>query len=206
MGRPKTTRGYDLFEVISALQKAIRRGDAKLAGYWTVELFESGFHQCAWNRVLVISAEDCWGILTQEIVALLAAFNRVNKDCKKGDKPEGRLFLAKAAYLLALAKKSRDVDHLICLGYGIDPELSPKTINDEELTAALEEARSHPEEIPKYALDVHTLAGKRAGKTKKQFLVEEHDSLKPRVSGIFDKDLELFRESNSLPPPEGQGQ
>lgn len=56
MGRPKTTRGYDVFEVISALQKAIRRGDAKLAGYWAVELFESGFHQCAWNTLLVISA------------------------------------------------------------------------------------------------------------------------------------------------------
>jgi hypothetical protein len=61
-------------------------------GYWVIELFESGYHQCAWNRLLIISAEDCWGILTQEIVALLASFDRVNKGNDKGDKPEGWLF------------------------------------------------------------------------------------------------------------------
>jgi replication-associated recombination protein RarA len=30
-------------DIISALQKAIRRGDVRLACYWAAELFESGF-------------------------------------------------------------------------------------------------------------------------------------------------------------------
>lgn len=35
----KTTRGYALSDVASALQKTIRRGDARLAGYFAIEMF-----------------------------------------------------------------------------------------------------------------------------------------------------------------------
>jgi replication-associated recombination protein RarA len=40
---PKAIRGYNAYHVISALQKAIRRGNVRLACYWAAELFESGF-------------------------------------------------------------------------------------------------------------------------------------------------------------------
>jgi len=32
-------------DLSSAMQKAIRRGDAKLAGYWALELWASGYGQ-----------------------------------------------------------------------------------------------------------------------------------------------------------------
>ena len=48
--------GYSLLEVASALQKAIRRADARLAGYWAIELFESGYRDYLWRRLLTISA------------------------------------------------------------------------------------------------------------------------------------------------------
>ena len=60
------------------MQKAIRRGDARLGGYGAIELFESGFHEYVWRRLLKISVEDCWGILTQEVGALYAAFKQIN--------------------------------------------------------------------------------------------------------------------------------
>jgi len=41
--RLRTVRGYDFGEVSSAMQKALRRGDAKLAGYWAIELWSSGY-------------------------------------------------------------------------------------------------------------------------------------------------------------------
>jgi hypothetical protein len=41
------------------MQKAVRRGDAKLAGYWALELWASGFGQYVWRRLLTVSAEDC---------------------------------------------------------------------------------------------------------------------------------------------------
>jgi replication-associated recombination protein RarA len=37
-----TIGGYLVGDVLSALQKAIRRGNVRLACYWAAELFESG--------------------------------------------------------------------------------------------------------------------------------------------------------------------
>ena len=132
--RFRTTRGYDFGEVSSAMQKAIRRGDAKLAGYWALELFHSGYANYVWKRLLTISAEDCWGILTQEIKALHDGYQHVNRGLPVREH-KGRIFISKAVILLCLAKKSRDADHLQNLVYdqlrGIDPEA---------LTAALREA------------------------------------------------------------------
>ena len=57
--RLRTIRGYDFSEVSSAMQKAVRRGEAQLAGYWALELWASGFGNYVWKRLLTISAEDC---------------------------------------------------------------------------------------------------------------------------------------------------
>ena len=46
----RTQRGYDFYEVASALQKSIRRGDAKLAGYMALELFPRYAEYC-WKRL-----------------------------------------------------------------------------------------------------------------------------------------------------------
>ena len=63
----RTVRGYGFGEVSSAMQKAIRRADVQLAGYWALELWSSGFGNYVWKRLLTISAEDCFGLITQEI-------------------------------------------------------------------------------------------------------------------------------------------
>ena len=176
----QTIRGYAFGEVASALQKAIRRGDARLAGYWAIELFESNYKEYLWRRLLTISAEDCWGILTKEILALYQAWQMIDRQ-KKG---AGRIFASKAVILLSMAKKCRDADHLTNLVY------DPAHIDSAELEASLEEARKTPEPIPDYALDCHTRAGKRAGKTKKEFFRQEQKALEPRQLGLFDKDVE----------------
>lgn len=163
------------------MQKAIRRGDAKLAGYWAIELFESGYAEYVWRRLLVISAEDCWGILTQEVESLYRGWQQIDKNFRaKGVKGKGRVFAAKATILLAMSKKSRDADHLTNLVY------DPKAIPDAELEADLDAARANPEPIPEEALDFHTRRGRQAGKTREQFIREEHEALKPREPGLFD--------------------
>ena len=114
-----TKRGYNFYEVLSAFQKAIRRGDGRLAGYWALELYDSGFETHIWNRLRVIACEDIAEPVTREIEALKQSHDFVNKG-KKKDEPgkPGRLMVAKATLLLAAAKKCRDADHLICLVYG----------------------------------------------------------------------------------------
>jgi replication-associated recombination protein RarA len=176
----KTTRGYLLLEVASALQKAIRRADARLAGYWAIELFESNYTEYAWRRLLTISAEDCWGIITHEVEALYRAWQIIDRQ-KKG---KGRIFLAKATILLAQARKCRDADHLTNLVY------DPKAIRDAQLEADLEAAREATEAIPDYAYDCHTSKGKKAGKTREDFFRDEYAALEPRAPGLFDVEVE----------------
>ena len=176
----RTIRGHALLEVASALQKAIRRADGRLAGYWAIELFESGYREYLWRRLLTISAEDCWGIITHEVEALFRSWQFIDRQ-KKG---AGRIFAAKAALLLAQAAKCRDADHLTNLVY------DPAKVDAKVLEAELAEARQHPESIPEYAFDCHTMQGKRAGRTKQEFFVEEYRALTPRQKGLFDRDVE----------------
>ena len=56
--RQETTHGYPLDEVVSALQKCIRRGLTDDAVWWAIELNESGYGAYAWRRLMVIVSED----------------------------------------------------------------------------------------------------------------------------------------------------
>ncbi len=180
--RVSTARGYNLFDVASALQKSIRRNKVDTAVYFALELYASGYWQYAWKRLLVISAEDCAGCITQEVKALYDTFLEVNKGHKKMDKPEGRLFLSKAAILLATAYKCRDADHAIIYLY------DRHQLTDEQVTAFLRELQPEEkvQEIPDYAYDCHTARGRAAGKTKEDFLKSESAALTPKVQGLFD--------------------
>jgi hypothetical protein len=148
-----TKRGYDLFEVASCLQKAIRRGDTALAGYMAIELFESGYHNYCWKRLMTISAEDCAGIITQEVKALHDSFVLLNQGAKK---VRSRIFISKAVIVLCQARKCRDADHLQNFVY--DREM----LDAKALTEAIVEAHNNPEklELPEYTFDVHTHKGR----------------------------------------------
>jgi replication-associated recombination protein RarA len=180
MMKLKTVRGYELLEVASALQKAIRRADARLAGYWAIELFESNYKEYLWRRLLVISAEDCWGVITHEVESLYRAWQMAEKH----QKGRGRIFASKAVILLAMSRKCRDADHLTNLVY------DAHGVPESELETSLDEARKAPEAILNYAYDCHTSKGKKAGKTKEEFFKEEFEALEPRQQGLFDADIE----------------
>ena len=106
-----TKRGYDFGEVSSAMQKAIRRADTRLAGYWALVLWHSGFWNYVWRWLLTVSAEDCWGCLTAEVKALHDSYAVVNKG-KPVREHKGRIFISKAVILLCAARKDPDADHL----------------------------------------------------------------------------------------------
>ena len=178
----KTQRGYDFYEVASAVQKSIRRGDKKIAGYMALELFPRFSNYC-WKRLLTISAEDCYGIITKEIYALYEAFQVINKGLK-GEKLKGRIFISKAVILLCEAKHSRDAD--ILSNYIYDKKIS---LNDEEIEKYFEEVRKERVEIPDYTYDVHTLKGKMMEKTKKDFFKGEDEALSNKQTSIFDFDI-----------------
>ena len=170
----RTKGGYDFFEVSSAMQKAIRRGDTRVAGFFALELWQSGYRDYVWKRLFTISAEDCFGIITREIESLWQGHELVNK---KSLEPKGRIFVSKAVILLCECNKCRDADHLQNLIYDRKDVDIEKWIND---------VRMHPIDIPPYTYDVHTKKGKKMGRTKAEFFRDEFEALDPRVPGLFD--------------------
>lgn len=170
----RTVSGCDFYEASSAMQKAIRRADAKVAGYFALELWHSGYRDYVWKRLFTISAEDCYGLITSEIEALWQGHELVNNKAKS---PKGRIFVSKAIILLCEVRKSRDADHLQNLIYDRKEVDVQKWIDD---------VRKEPILIPDYTYDVHTRKGKMMGRTKAEFFKEEFYALKPRQPGLFD--------------------
>ena len=188
----RTKKGYDLYVIASALQKAIRRGDTKIACYSALELFHSGFHFYVWKRLLTISAEDCYGAITTEIWALYQTFLLIREKIKEGnpkDANKGRLFISKAVLLLCLARKSRDADHISNLFYDVE------NIPQEEMQKYVSDSKEKIE-MPEYTYDCHTQEGKRRGKTRRDFFEEEYAALFPKAQGEFDKLVENLSKSS----------
>lgn len=170
----RTINGYDFFEVSSAMQKSIRRGDARVAGFFALELWHSGYRDYVWKRLFTISAEDCYGLITKEIEALWQGHELVNKNKIE---PKGRIFVSKAVLLLCDCRKCRDADHLQNLIYDR---------RDVDVEQWIDDVRHYPIPIPPYAPDVHTRKGKKSGRTKAEFFRDEYEALQPRVAGLFD--------------------
>lgn len=94
-----TKNGYNLFEMSSMIQKAIRRCDIPHAAYAANEMSVK-YRAYLWKRLLTVSAEDCYGIMTKEIMALKEADDYVNQRNKPGETND--LFIAKAVVLLCI--------------------------------------------------------------------------------------------------------
>lgn len=184
MGYKITTKhGYDFYVMSSMLQKAIRRGNVKDASFAAEELCYA-YRNYTWKRLFTCSVEDCYGIITKEIVALKTADDFVNKG-KKGDDTND-LFLAKAIILLCMAKKNRDGDYVAC-----NFMVPDRTLTEEELEQYLPtdgEIYQYDEkkQIPDYVFDCHTYIGKMRGKTQIDMIKSEQEALYPHQQGLFD--------------------
>ena len=103
-----TVGGYDYYEVVSALQKSIRRGLEDDALFWGTELYLSDYANHAWKRLLVIASED---LGLAENSASLYVKNLHDLYCEDKKSGESRLYFVHALLLLVRAPKSRIVDH-----------------------------------------------------------------------------------------------
>jgi replication-associated recombination protein RarA len=154
--RPYTQHGYPLDEVISALQKDIRRGHEEQALYWALELLPR-YEMYLWRRLIVICNEDIGlgnpGVLVQ-IPALRAQFFEFRGEGKDGT---CRLILANAIMLMCRSPKARTADHL-------QRVVTQQWMEDQRA----EQMRP----IPDYALDKHTFRGKGLGRGFEQWVDE----------------------------------
>ncbi len=184
MSKLTTANGYDMFEMSSMLQKAIRRSDIPHAAYAANEL-SVRYRAYLWKRLLTVSAEDCYGIMTKEIIALKDADDFVNKKAKEGATND--LFIAKALVLLCMARKNRDADYVACNFMWNDKLLTDEEFDEFVDYEQVEKLRiSYGERLPDYVYDCHTWQGKRRGLTARDMFQTENDALEPRQLSLFD--------------------
>lgn len=117
----RTERSF--WEVTSAMQNSIRKGEYEIAGHCLWELLP-GYTPYLRKRLLVISAEDCFGVITKEILGL----------CEIGTEDS----LTRALSLLCMAKKNRDADYFVCnLMLNDEPTGADKDTLSRELFTAI---------------------------------------------------------------------
>lgn len=142
----KTVNGHPLPEVVSALQKSIRRGLEDDALYFATDMYLSGYAEYAWKRLRIITSEDV-GLadldMPVRIQALYALWVEQRKKKDAHHEPE-RLFFVHAVLLLARAPKNRTVDDALVFHWGQHANIK--------------------RDIPEYAIDRHTARGKQLGR------------------------------------------
>ena len=133
----KTKHGYDHYELLSALQKCIRRGMEYEAVHFAMELEEFN-PSMLWNRLKVIAAEDI-GPANPQMTGLVDILlkNYLAEKSKLGDN-HATLYLANAVVCLCFSQKSRITDDLLNVVY-MEREKENKFLP-----------------IPDFALDRHT--------------------------------------------------
>lgn len=148
-----TKHGYDHYELLSALQKCIRRGMEYEAVHFAVELEEFN-PTMLWNRLRVIACEDVGP--ANPMMPILIDVLQKNYLAEKSKLSESsyKLFLVNAVVCLCFSQKSRITDDLLNVVY----------------TERDAETKLLP--IPEFALDKHTARGKAFGKGIDDFFTE----------------------------------
>ncbi|WP_244846788.1 AAA family ATPase [Mesorhizobium sp. L-8-3] len=162
----RTANGFAADEVISALQKSIRRGlleNAVLLG-WEMYFTSEALEEKLWSRLSVISVEDI-GFGNRQAPVLVETLYRQHE---RHERPSGDrfLFAAHAIRLLATSAKDRTSDDLV---------------NWAKHSVALGERLP---EIIDVALDMHTRRGQEMGRDYR-FFMEEASRVVPEIA---DKD------------------
>jgi len=148
----KTCHGYSADQVISAVQKEIRRGNTENAVLLALEMVVTSpaLEDYLWQRLMVISVEDI-GFGEPNAPVLVNALNQMVSTFDRS-MGERKLFAVHAVRYLCGCLKDRSSDEMIMW------------IN---LTSEKEEVRPW---IPDYALDKHTAVGKGMNRGLKHFI------------------------------------
>jgi len=141
----RTKSGYVFGEVASAIQKEIRLGNEEGALYWAKEMYDTSPYYL-WKRMMVIASEDI-GLAAPDVVVMVNALAGGWEQAKKTSWYVSPHQMVQCVLALCRAPKSTEVDDAICWD------------NDRRKKGY------HPD-VPDYALDMHTQAGKERRKAE----------------------------------------
>lgn len=152
--RTTTENGFPADEVISALQKSIRRGlteNAVLLG-WEMFITSPELEAKMWSRLQVISVEDI-GFGNPQAPILIDTLFRMHERIER-PQHDRFLFAAHAIRALAMSEKDRTTDDMA---------------NWAKHSVAFGERLP---EIPDFAIDMHTGRGEAMGRDYRYFMEE----------------------------------
>jgi hypothetical protein len=160
----RTVAGFPADEVISALQKEIRRGNAENAALLAYEMITTSveLERKLWDRLSVISVEDV-GFGDTQAPVLIESLDRLRQRFTYGE-GDRAVFAIHAVRYLAGSRKDRSSD---------------------ELLNWIRRARGQGEAlpmIPDYAIDMHTARGQAMGRDFRHFL-DEGARVAPELAG-----------------------
>jgi len=150
----KTQHGIPADEVISGLQKCLRRGMAETALLLAYEMYVTSpeMEEMLWSRLCVIAVEDV-GAGNLNLPVLVDTLYRTHQ---RYPRPIGDrfLFAAHAIRLIAESPKDRTTDDMVNF-------------------ARLENVvRNKAPEVPDFAIDMHTKRGWEMGRGYEHFMTE----------------------------------
>jgi len=175
----KTRHGLAADQVISALQKEIRRGNVDNAALLAYEMATTSpeLEDYMWYRLMVISVEDVgWGDL-QAPVLIRSLYDMYKTFGTRGG--EHLLLAVHAVRYLSGCPKDRSSDEMVNL-----------------LHHQVEQEGCLPE-IPDYALDMHTARGQEMGRGKLHFWevgAQIAPELEGRVTQYREAMLEILKD------------
>jgi replication-associated recombination protein RarA len=163
----KTRNGYNGDEMISMLQKSIRRGleDNALAAAYEMYITSPQFEDKLWRRLIAISVEDI-GFGDPMAAVLINTCNQMRKEFPYNDGDRPMFFVHGIRYLCRCQKERSS---------SLKTNLVVKRFSKGELPA-----------VPEYALDMHTVKGRAMGRDEQHFLSEASRVI-PRMDADFVK-------------------
>lgn len=110
--RVQTVHGFAADELVSTLQKSIRRGLVENAVLVAYEMFASGpeFEDHVWRRLEIISVEDV-GLGRADAPVIVRALEELRRAAPR-ESPDRLIYLVHAVRLLALNPKDRTSDEM----------------------------------------------------------------------------------------------
>ncbi len=110
LNRKSKRSAHPLGEVVSALQKEVRRGNVEAVQYWLVELDQTGFGNWAWKRMKIMCSEDIGmasPLLPLRIAALYAEWEKHRRSDRNRSEREAMLFMGTGKKAPVLSDTSR---------------------------------------------------------------------------------------------------
>jgi replication-associated recombination protein RarA len=153
-------------EVISALQKELRRGNVENAALLAYEMFTTSpeLEEKLWSRLQVIAVEDVGSGDWQAPVLVNTLYTMAQRFDRASFPPDRGLFAIHAVRYLATRDKDRSSDEMY-----------------NWIRHRVEEENQRPI-IPDYAVDMHTARGQAMGRGVQHFY-EEGARINPELGG-----------------------